>query len=81
MFIDLRADFRARGRERERNIDVREKLLPPVQAPTGNRNSNLGMCPDQGSNPQPSGAWFNTQPTEPPKQGSPYYFLQLRVNV
>ena len=42
---------RGGGRERERNIDK----LPVVCAPTGDQTLNLGMCPDQQSNPQPFG--------------------------
>ena len=61
---DMFIDFRARGRGREgrrereretlisgRNIDQ----LPPIYALTRDQTCNLGMCPDQGSNLQPSG--------------------------
>ena len=62
---------REEGRERERNIDVRETVigLPPVHAPTRNQTHNLGMCPDWESNPQPFGVWDDA-PTELPGQGS-----------
>ena len=55
MFIDFRE--RGKGRQgvgvgRERNMDVREKhQLPPVCTPAGDHTHNLGMCPDQESNP------------------------------
>ena len=45
-----------RERERERNID----LLPLVYTPTRDWTHSLGMCPDQESNPWPSGLWDNT---------------------
>ena len=41
--------FRERdGKEKERNIDVRENInhLPLSWAPTGDRTCNPGMCPD-----------------------------------
>ena len=42
-----------RGREREKNIDVgNTDHLTPVCAPTRVQTYNLGMCPDQESNPQ-----------------------------
>ena len=31
--------------------------LPPVHAPTKDWTCNLGMCPEQKSNPQPFGVW------------------------
>ena len=45
--------------EREREIDVGEKhwSLPTICAPTRDQTINLGMCPDQGSNPQYFGVW------------------------
>ena len=55
-------DFREQGRERERSIHVREKhWLVALQAPTGDRTHNTGMCPDPGSNSQP----FGTQDITP----------------
>ena len=52
MFIDLKE------RERERNINVREKhqWVFPTCALTRDQTHNLGMCPDQESNAQHSGA-------------------------
>ena len=47
---------REEGREREENIC----WLPPTYALTGHWTRNLGMCPDQGLNPQPFGGWDNT---------------------
>ena len=40
-------------REEERERD----RLHPVYTLTGDQTRNLGMCPDQESNPQPFGAW------------------------
>ena len=67
MFID----FRERGRERG-NIDVREtSIVASCMCLTGDPTHNLGMCPDQGLNPQPFGVWDNA-PTKSPGQG---YFI------
>ena len=45
-----------RGRQREKNIDVRNiSGLPPIHTPTRDETHSLGMCPDQESNLQPSG--------------------------
>ena len=54
MFID----FREKGREREtlmweKNINP----LPPIRTPTGDWTCNLGMCPDQDSDPWSFGVW------------------------
>ena len=58
-----------------RNID----WLPPVSTLTGDQTHSLGMCPDQGSNPQPSDVWDNI-PTEPPGQSSlTFLFVCLLV--
>ena len=57
---------RQRQRERERNINQ----LPPVHAPSRYQIHNLGMCPGQELNLQPSGVHRTMlQPTEPPKEG------------
>ena len=37
----------------DRSIDQ----LPPVRTPTGDQTHNLGMCPNQGLNPQHFSAW------------------------
>ena len=48
---------RERERERERNMDERNtNQLPPIHTPTGDGTRNLGMYPDQESNPQHVGA-------------------------
>ena len=39
--------------------------LPPVCATTEDQTYNLGMCPDQESNPWPLGLQDDAQPTEP----------------
>ena len=43
-----------REKERGRNIDVRKKhhWLPPVLTQTGDGTYDLGICPNQESNPQ-----------------------------
>ena len=47
----------------ERNIDMSNMdQLSPVCIPARDRTHNLGMCPDQGSNPQPFGVQ-NDAPT------------------
>lgn len=52
--------FRQEVRERQTNIIVRNiNLLPPVGIPAGHGTPNLGMCPDQQSNPRLSGAHGN----------------------
>ena len=50
---------RGRGKERKRNIDVRETLIVCllIHGPTGDQTHNLGMCPDQELNLQPFGLW------------------------
>ena len=51
---DMFIGFREKGGEEEgeRNIDARNfNQLPPVHALTGHQTCNLGMCPDQESNP------------------------------
>ena len=52
-------DLRERGMEgeKERKNDVREKHLPLICTPNGDRNWNLGTLPDQESNPRPFGVW------------------------
>ena len=46
---------RGREGERTRNINMRNiDRLPLVHAPTGDQTCNLGMCPDQELNLQPS---------------------------
>ena len=52
-------------RERERDRDVREKHLLAASC----------TCPNQVSNPQPSGVQDNAQHTEPPSQGKARQFF------
>ena len=55
-----------RGRERKINIDVTEKInqLPPKHTGTRDLTRNPSMCPDQGSNPQPTYMpWERIEPT------------------
>ena len=59
MFIDFR--WRRREREWEREILMLERnidLLPPICSPTWDWTYDLGMCPDQGLNPQPFGEQY-----------------------
>ena len=44
-----------RGREREREKETNIDRPPLTHTPTKDRSPNLGMCPDQESNPQPLG--------------------------
>ena len=59
-------DFRERrgGRERETRKNINQ-----FASCTEDQTPNLGMCPDQGSNPQPFGVGITLQQTEPPSQG------------
>ena len=57
--------------KQERNID----RLPLLHTPMGDGTRNLGMCPDQGSDPQDLVYRTVLQPTEPPSQGLIYFLL------
>ena len=61
----------------ERNIDQ----LPPVCTPTGDQTHNLGMCPDQGSDPQLLVHGMMLQPTEPPGQGKDQYLNNMFILI
>ena len=69
---------RRKGRERERNIDVRERhrMVASSTCPTGDKTHILGMCPNQELNLQPFGLWDNVQPTEPHWPGPHPLFLK-----
>ena len=54
-------DFREKGREGERDIDVREDHLPVASRMRPNRTHNPGMRPDWEMNPQP----FSVQDDDP----------------
>ena len=81
MFIDFRETEWGGAREREpvmweRNID----WLPPIRAPTRDWTWNLGMCPDQESNPQPFGVQDDTptnRATQPGLQKEHFDFEDL----
>ena len=60
MFIDLREREKGAGREEERERQRNIYWLPPIRTPTVDHIRNLGMCPDQKSNPQPFGVWDHT---------------------
>ena len=68
------------GFERERNIDVTEKLdrLPPVRALPGNQTHNLGRCPDQESNLQPFGVWDDAPANAATWPGLPLLFFLIK---
>ena len=53
---------RGEGRERERNIDAREKhpSVASCTSPDWGRIHNIGICPDHELNPQPFRAQDNT---------------------
>ena len=54
MFIDLWE----RGRKREKHVCEKHWSVASHAFPNrGNQTGNLGMCPDQESDPQPFGAW------------------------
>ena len=58
-------------RERERNINVKEKHQPvaSIHNPTGDWDCNLSLYSDWEWNPQPLCVWEMLQPTEPHGQG------------
>ena len=60
-----------RGKEKERNIDVREKHQPDASRTflTGDRTHNSGMCPDQASNWRSLTLRDDAHPTEPYQSG------------
>ena len=85
MFIDFREKKGERHTETsmwERNID----WLPPIHVPTGDwtgdQKCNLGICPEQESNPKPFGIWDNLQITELPARveyiQNIYYILTVQ---
>ena len=52
----IAAIFKLLLRERERSMNVKNiSQLPPLPIPIQDRTSNLGMCPDWESKPQPFG--------------------------
>ena len=59
--------FIERGKERERNINVREKhqSVASCTLPTEHLAQNPGICPDQASNQQPFRLQDEAQPTGP----------------
>ena len=58
LLILEREEIGRRERERERHQNINR--LPPICAPTGDRTSNLGMCPNQESNLHCCGIQENT---------------------
>ena len=62
-----------RERKRERNID----WYPLVYAPARDWTCKVGLCPDQGSNTKPFGAWNDTQPTKPHSSGLKYLYRDI----
>ena len=63
-FVAFREEGSVLGGEGEGEGDVREKhlLIASYTRPvlTGDQTYMLGMCPDQGLNLQPFGAWENS---------------------
>ena len=70
MLIFSRED-KGRKKERERSINAREKhpLVASDLCPDLDPTRNLGMCPNQESNPQSAGLRYDTLPTEPHQPG------------
>ena len=64
---------REEGRERETLMSEKHDQLPFVRTQTRDQTHNLGVCPDQESNPQPFSYRMMFQPTEPHQPG--LYFL------
>ena len=62
---------RGKGRKKERNINEQDErgLVASHMFPSGDLPHNLGMCPDQESNQQPSGSHAGAQSTEPHQPG------------
>ena len=59
-----------REKERERNVDVREKHLAASDTlPVRNLACNPGLCPDRKSNQRPFSSQAGTQSTEPHQPG------------
>ena len=78
---DIFIDFRQRGGEREREKYLYDKhRLLPICTPTRNQTHNLGMCPDQESNPQSFGVWDHSPTNDPPDQGCYHSFLKITFN-
>ena len=71
MLIDLRETGRAGEKEKERNIESREKhwSVASCTCPDQDRARHLGMCPDQALNLSLSGLQDNAQPTKPHQPG------------
>ena len=65
------------GNERERNIDVREKVASCAPA-TGDLSCHPGTCLDWESNQRLFGLQDNAQPTEPHQSGCRCIFLKCR---
>ena len=59
---------REEGRQREKHQREKHRLVASIHALTGDHTHNLGVCPDQGWNPQPSVVWGGTPNAEPPSQ-------------
>ena len=71
-----------RGKERERNINVREKhqSVASCMPPTRDLARNPGMCPDWELNQQYFGSQASAHPTEPCQPGLFFVFL-IEVKV
>ena len=71
---------RQEGREKERNIDVRNiDWLPPICSPPGNSTHDIGMCLDQELNLKPFGVWDHAPTNWATMAGASisfFYFLQ-----
>ena len=87
MFLKILVLERGEGskKERERNIDVREKhqLVASHTLPTRVLAHNLGICLDWESNQQPLGSQASTQSTEPyqPRLTSLTFSLNMDTQI
>ena len=80
-------DFRERGkkgeRERERNINMRQKHQPVASGthPDRDQTCNLDMCPAQESNPPPFVLWTDAPTNWATGQGSTQGLLITMINM
>ena len=67
------AILRERGKKKHQWVNQ----PPPIRTPAGDRTSNPGMCPDQGSNLQPFGAQDDSPNNWATQPGQGEWFIQI----